>query len=111
MPLPTSTYPLALLESEINVLPNGKARKPRVDLSGCALKELVQYKCNVKPKEDGASPVIVCAPVVRWFRRCGNGMHVETTAWEGWKAAAKDDTQVASRNASAERRQRYKHGH
>lgn len=90
MPLPTSTYPLAQLETQANVLPNGKARKPRVSLSSdCALKELVQYKCNVKSsakKENAAPPRIVCEPVVRLLRRCGNGMHVETTAWEALQA-------------------------
>lgn len=66
---PTTTSPLNSLEAEINTLPNGKARKPRIDLSRCALKELVQYKCNVLASAaEGRQPEIVCEPVVRFLR-------------------------------------------
>lgn len=88
MPPPIPVYPLSALESQINVLPNGKARKPPVKLEDCALKEMVQYKCNVKmPLEKDRSPEIVCEPVVRLLRQCAGGLTVETTAWEGWKAS------------------------
>ncbi|CBX91706.1 predicted protein [Plenodomus lingam JN3] len=58
-----------------------------VDLSDCALKELVQYKCNITTQgAKEAQPNIICEPVVRLLRLCGNGLSVETTAWERWKA-------------------------
>jgi inner membrane protease subunit SOM1 len=67
---PTPIYALSALESQINVLPNGKARKPPVRLADCALKELVQYKCNVeKPSKKGQKPAIICEPVVRLLRQ------------------------------------------
>lgn len=70
MPPPLPIYPLSALESQINVLPNGKARKPPVKLEECALKELVQYKCNVHPSDkEGADPAIICEPVVRLLRQ------------------------------------------
>ena len=67
---PTPTYPVSALPTEINTLANGKARKPPIkNLKDCALKEMVQYKCNIeKPKAKGAEPVILCYPVVRLFR-------------------------------------------
>jgi hypothetical protein len=82
----TPIYSLSDLETQINVLPNGKPRKPPVRLADCALKELVQYKCNIEIKEGARKPNIVCEPVVRLLRQCENGLSVETTAWEGWKA-------------------------
>ncbi|KAL7772445.1 hypothetical protein CFE70_002404 [Pyrenophora teres f. teres 0-1] len=61
------------LEAAINVLPNGKPRKPPINLGDCELKELVQYKCNIQKPEKKGDHV------------CG-GLSVETTAWESWKA-------------------------
>ncbi|KAF2845905.1 hypothetical protein T440DRAFT_433945 [Plenodomus tracheiphilus IPT5] len=87
MPPPTTTYSLSSLETEVNVLPNGRPRKPSLKLSDCALKELVQYKCNVrKPVKKGVQPEIVCEPVVRLIRMCETGLNIETTAWERWTA-------------------------
>lgn len=53
-----------------------------VELEKCKLLEMVQYSCN--PPQDGipAPGVVVCKPVVRLFRRCANGLTIETTAWE-----------------------------
>lgn len=65
----TPIYPLSALESEINVLPNGKPRKPPVRLGDCALKELVQYKCNIELSEKTRKPNVVCEPVVRLLRQ------------------------------------------
>jgi len=66
-PLPLHTLPT--LESQINLLPNGKPRKPPVKLSDCALKELVQYKCNISELgKKGADPVVICEPFVRLLR-------------------------------------------
>jgi inner membrane protease subunit SOM1 len=67
-PLPVIS--LSALESQINVLPNGKARKPPVKLSDCSLKEMVQYKCNVSVKNgDKSTAVVVCQPFVRLLRQ------------------------------------------
>ncbi|KAL6709361.1 hypothetical protein ACN47E_001768 [Coniothyrium glycines] len=82
---PTPTYPLSALESQLNTLPSGKPRSPPLVLSDCALKELVQYKCNIQPAKDKrGQPSILCEPVVRLLRMCENGVSVETTAWEKW---------------------------
>jgi hypothetical protein len=64
----TPIYPLSALESQINVLPNGKPRKPPVRLDQCALKELVQYKCNIEVSEKTRKPNVICEPVVRLLR-------------------------------------------
>ncbi|PSN67666.1 hypothetical protein BS50DRAFT_572717 [Corynespora cassiicola Philippines] len=120
---PIPTFHLSALESNLQLSPKtGKPLKPKdgggaIDLSSCALKEMLQYKCDVRRRpditsttsstgadsaaaakeSDGGAEVIarktrmeehwvVCAPVRRWYRVCANGVHVETTAWEGWRA-------------------------
>lgn len=66
---PIPQVPLSALQHEINTLPSGKPRRPPVNLADCALKEMVQYKCNSeRPKQKGLRPIIVCEPVVRLFR-------------------------------------------
>ncbi|KAI8718618.1 hypothetical protein NCS52_00641100 [Fusarium sp. LHS14.1] len=56
-----------------------------VDLTGCELLEMLQYKCEIKEPVKWDSPV-QCYAVDRLFRKCkdrkGTFM-VETTAWEG----------------------------
>ncbi|KAF2024954.1 hypothetical protein EK21DRAFT_77548 [Setomelanomma holmii] len=90
MPPPIPTHHLSDLETQINILPNGKPRKPPVNLLDCPLKELVQFKCNMSvPQRKGQMPTIICEPVVRLLRQCEGGLSVETTAWEGWKARRK----------------------
>lgn len=66
---PTPIHPLSALETQINVLPNGKPRKPPVRLADCALKELVQYKCNIEVDEKTRKPSVICEPVVRLLRQ------------------------------------------
>lgn len=65
----TVIHPLSALESQINVLPNGKPRKPPVHLDDCALKQLVQYKCNIEVRDKTRKPNIICEPVVRLLRQ------------------------------------------
>jgi inner membrane protease subunit SOM1 len=66
---PLPLHSLHTLESQINLLPSGKPRKPPVKLSDCALKELVQYKCNIQiPEKKGVQPTVVCEPFVRMLR-------------------------------------------
>jgi hypothetical protein len=65
----TPIHSLSALESRVNVLPNGKPRKPPVRLGDCALKELVQYKCNIEVSEKTRKPNVICEPVVRLLRQ------------------------------------------
>ena len=65
----TRIHGLSALEAQINVLPNGKPRKPAVRLGDCALKELVQYKCNISVSEATRKPNVVCEPLVRLLRQ------------------------------------------
>ncbi|KAI5462727.1 hypothetical protein BGZ63DRAFT_423953 [Mariannaea sp. PMI_226] len=62
-----------------------QAGERNVDLSGCELLEMLQYKCEIKEPVKWDSPV-QCYAVDRLFRKCmdrkGSFM-VETTAWEG----------------------------
>jgi inner membrane protease subunit SOM1 len=66
---PIPTFHVSALPSEINTLPNGKARKPPIDLENCALKEMVQYRCNVDKPKKGQQGVVICEPVVRFYRQ------------------------------------------
>lgn len=66
---PTRIYPASALPAEFNTLANGKPRKPPIaDLKDCALKEMVQYKCNIHKTDKVKSPLVVCEPLVRMFR-------------------------------------------
>ncbi|KAK4539639.1 hypothetical protein LTR36_010465 [Oleoguttula mirabilis] len=80
-PLVEAFHP-ARLQQHVQYHPNGKARKPPVDLKQCELKELIQYECDLRgPKENPRSRV-VCEPLLRLFRQCAGGLTVETTSWE-----------------------------
>ncbi|KAF2202387.1 hypothetical protein GQ43DRAFT_349684, partial [Delitschia confertaspora ATCC 74209] len=79
---PTPPFPASSLESRVQYTADGKKRHPPVDLANCALKEMVQYKCNIV-EEKGAPPKVECEPIVRLFRKCQDGLTVETTVWEG----------------------------
>jgi len=58
------------LDWRVQVQANGKRRKQPIELEKCALKEIVQYDCQVQ-HEDVNDKVgrIVCTPIVRLFRR------------------------------------------
>ncbi|KAI7210340.1 hypothetical protein KC333_g8274 [Hortaea werneckii] len=77
------TFPPARLQQHAQYLPNGKARKPSVELKDCQLKELIQYECELRGPRESPRSKIVCEPVLRLFRQCANGLTVETTSWEG----------------------------
>jgi hypothetical protein len=67
---PISTISVSELETSINALPSGKRRNPPVNLSDCALKELVQYKCNLgSQKKKDAAQSVICEPLVHLLRR------------------------------------------
>ncbi|TIA32829.1 hypothetical protein D6C78_07978, partial [Aureobasidium pullulans] len=72
------------LEAKTKILPSGKFRKPenQHQLNKCKLQELVQFDCEVKGHKKHKNGIVVCAPIVRVFRRCKDGLTVETTAWE-----------------------------
>lgn len=38
-------------------------------LDDCALKQLVQYKCNIEVRDKTRKPNIICEPVVRLLRQ------------------------------------------
>ncbi|KAF7504611.1 hypothetical protein GJ744_002038 [Endocarpon pusillum] len=93
---PEQRFPVSTLSQrvhgQLDTSGNLRSRKlPRdFDLKrDCQLMELVQYSCT--PWQDMISLRLEgkrqqCWPVVRLFRRCGQGekvFHVETTAWEG----------------------------
>ncbi|KAI6878149.1 hypothetical protein KC360_g2816 [Hortaea werneckii] len=77
------TFHPARLQQHAQYLPNGKARKPSVELKDCDLKELIQYECNLQGPRESPRSKIVCEPVLKLFRQCANGLTVETTSWEG----------------------------
>ncbi|KAI4727925.1 hypothetical protein E4T49_04282 [Aureobasidium sp. EXF-10728] len=74
----------ASLETAIKSLPTGKTRKPsnQQKLQQCKLMEIVQFNCNVVQHKKHKSGMVVCEPIQRVFRRCKDGLTVETTAWE-----------------------------
>jgi len=78
---PIEEFLPAQLEQKLQYTTNGKLRKSPVELKKCKLMEMVQYMCEVSNRND-PNAVVVCQPVVRLFRRCANGLTVETTAWE-----------------------------
>ncbi|KAF2655135.1 hypothetical protein K491DRAFT_436961 [Lophiostoma macrostomum CBS 122681] len=73
------TFHASELPTQVIVLPSGKPRKPALNLDDCAKKEMVQYKCNIHNKKN---PIIICEPVVRFYRQCANGLLVETNSWD-----------------------------
>ncbi|EEA19190.1 hypothetical protein TMatcc_010262 [Talaromyces marneffei ATCC 18224] len=84
------------LPSRVQIVHRGFKEKRRkgepIDLHKCELMELVQYSCN--PPEEGilAPGVVKCKPIVRLFRRCADGLTVETTSWEKMNTNNKVDT-------------------
>ena len=69
---PIEAFPPSLLPYRLQTTVSGKLRKPRdqLDLSKCALNELVQYDCNVDEKRVGkVRDRLVCNEIVRLFRR------------------------------------------
>jgi hypothetical protein len=68
---PIPVFHVSQLSTEVNTLPNGKPRKQRdkIDLLDCPLKEMVQYKCNFNKPKRGEKPVVICEPVVRFYRQ------------------------------------------
>ncbi|KAF4976895.1 hypothetical protein FZEAL_6497 [Fusarium zealandicum] len=89
MGYPCQVFHASELPERIQADLSGRKRKldggvRSVDLSGCELLEMMQYKCEIKEpvKWDSA---VQCYAVDRLFRRCkdrkGTFM-VETTAWE-----------------------------
>ena len=62
-------FPAWQLPARVQYTPDGKKRKEAVDLKKCALKEMVQYSCDLHgPRSDPTSKV-VCEPIVRLFRQ------------------------------------------
>ena len=74
----TETFHPARLQQEVLYLPNGKARKPPVDLKQCELKELMQYGCVMNGPKGHPDNKVICTPLLRLFRQyvsaCDGGM-------------------------------------
>ncbi|PIB03110.1 hypothetical protein CB0940_11722 [Cercospora beticola] len=98
MPPVVEAFHASELESRLNTLPSGKARKPPIQelKKDCELKELLQYNCE--PEGEKGKQRVVCRPVLRLLRQCANGLTVETTAWEnrydGTLEKAKESTRA-----------------
>ncbi|RMZ03917.1 hypothetical protein D0860_06589 [Hortaea werneckii] len=63
------TFHPARLQQHAQYLPNGKARKPSVELKDCDLKELIQYECNLSGPRESPRSKIVCEPILKLFRQ------------------------------------------
>ncbi|KAK7542651.1 uncharacterized protein J3D65DRAFT_614511 [Phyllosticta citribraziliensis] len=68
------------LEARAQFNAKGRYRKGGVDLEKCKLMEMLQYDCWVERRV--SQPFVKCRPLVRMFRKCANGLTVETTSWE-----------------------------
>ncbi|KAL2006927.1 hypothetical protein VTN00DRAFT_9595 [Thermoascus crustaceus] len=92
-------FPTTSLPERVQILQTTTYREKRrkggpIDLEKCALLEMLQYSCN-PPAEGVPEPGVVrCKPVVRLFRRCAQGLTVETTAWEKQREAQRDQIQT-----------------
>lgn len=80
------TFPPARLQQHAQYLPNGKARKPSVELKDCELKELIQYECELRGPRESPRSKIVCEPVLRLFRQYVSraGMALALIEYEGY---------------------------
>ncbi|KAF2435723.1 hypothetical protein EJ08DRAFT_729598 [Tothia fuscella] len=77
----TISFPSSELTERVNKTEKGQYRKPPVELEKCKLMEMTQYRCDVEGT-DRKTARTVCKPFLRLFRRCANGLTVETTEWE-----------------------------
>lgn len=95
-------FPASELSERIVYKPDGQRRKSQDKLKDCALKELLQYDCDLQGPQNSPQSKVVCKPILRLFRksvawlacilsfeflantcfRCADGLTVETTAWE-----------------------------
>ncbi|KAF4342703.1 hypothetical protein FBEOM_3363 [Fusarium beomiforme] len=89
MGYPCQVFHASELPERVQTNLSGRKRKldkgaKNIDLYGCELLEMLQYKCEIKEPVKSDSPV-QCFAVERLFRKCqdkkGTFM-VETTAWE-----------------------------
>ncbi|KAF9775451.1 hypothetical protein IL306_006430 [Fusarium sp. DS 682] len=90
MGYPCQVFHALELPERVQTNLSGRKRKldkgaKNIDLSGCELLEMLQYKCEIKEPAKSDSPV-QCFAVERLFRKCQDkkgSFMVETTAWEG----------------------------
>lgn len=68
------------LEQHLKYHPDGKLRKPAVDLKQCGLQELLQYHCDLDGPQADPTTRVVCEPVLRLFRKYAHvlGNHTQT---------------------------------
>ncbi|CAG7556151.1 unnamed protein product [Fusarium equiseti] len=90
MGYPCQVFHASELPERVQTNLSGRKRKldqgaKNVDLNGCELLEMLQYKCEIKEPVKWDSPV-QCFAVERLFRKCQDkkgSFMIETTAWEG----------------------------
>ncbi|KAI1009204.1 hypothetical protein LB504_003706 [Fusarium proliferatum] len=90
MGYPCQVFHASELPERVQTNLGGRKRKldrgtNNVELSGCELVEMLQYKCEIKEPVKPDSPV-QCFAIERLFRKCRDkkgSFMVETTAWEG----------------------------
>ena len=63
------SFPPSRLQHHIQYTANGRPRKPPMELKDCALKELIQYECDLRGPKNNPRSRVVCEPVLRLFRR------------------------------------------
>lgn len=70
MPPLVAVFDSSELAQRVKYLPNGKVRKPPVgDLKACALKEMIQYNCDLNGPKENPSSRVVCSGTLRLFRK------------------------------------------
>ncbi|KAF2400364.1 hypothetical protein EJ06DRAFT_530346 [Trichodelitschia bisporula] len=74
-----TTFPSSALPQHVARDVRGKPRGVR--LEDCPLSEMTQYRCDIVGRET-SSPSVRCEWFLRLFRRCADGLTVETTDWE-----------------------------
>ncbi|KAJ6157829.1 hypothetical protein N7470_005421 [Penicillium chermesinum] len=83
---PVQSFSAERLPSHVNIVQHNfiqkKRKGPQIELEKCPLMEMMQYSCNPPSKGAPEAGRIVCKPVLRLFRRCADGVTVETTSWE-----------------------------
>jgi hypothetical protein len=57
------------LAERVKYKPDGQYHKPGINLKDCALKELLQYDCQLDGPQSSRSSKVVCKPLLRLFRK------------------------------------------
>ncbi|KAH7148953.1 hypothetical protein EDB81DRAFT_481713 [Dactylonectria macrodidyma] len=118
MGYPCQVFPASELPDRVQTDLKGRKRKLEsgersVELNGCELFEMLQYKCEIKEPVKWDSTV-QCHTVDRLFRKCKdrNGTFmVETTAWEGKDYSSAAQSGGSSKSSSRTEQKPPQHYH